>query len=162
MAISAIRVNMDTLLGINTEPAMSRMSVFAPMGFYILLMTTFYLGSSALLIFRARNLARFFTAEVPEEANLAESGSVPSLAFQCIGLYSIVTWAPQFVQTLWRTLLYQSWQDPQAPFRYRFYENWSTLVGPAVGTLLGLLLLFKARGLLRLVMLSRPKETEKT
>ena len=33
MAISAIKVNMDVLMGINTEPAMSRMSVFAPMGF---------------------------------------------------------------------------------------------------------------------------------
>ena len=163
MAISAIKAYMDVLMGINTEPAMSRMSVFAPMGFYILLMSALYLGSSALLMFRARNLARFFTADVPEEPSLAGAGtdSAITLGFQCLGLYAIVTWAPQFIQTLWRTLMYNSWQDTQTPFSYRFYENWSTLIGPVIGTLLGLLLLFKARGLLRLVKLSRPSEVEK-
>jgi hypothetical protein len=162
MALTLIRVNTNMLLG-QPDYEMSRMSIFTPMGLYIAFMSVFYLGSAWVFIFRAKSLSRFFAEDLPEECNLASAGSDPvlTLAFQCLGLYAIVTWAPQFVQTLVRTLNYGAWSDPQTPFSMRFYQNGSVLISPIVGTVIGLLLLFKGRGLLRLIKLSRTMAPEK-
>jgi len=47
------------------------------------------------------------------------------------------------------------------PFLRRVYDNWSTLVSPAVGVGIGLLLVFRTSGLLRLIRLSRPMSAER-
>lgn len=50
---------------------------------------------------------------------------------------------------------------PQTPFLRRFYDNGSGLVSPSVGVVIGLLLIFRAKGLLRLIRLARPMSPER-
>ncbi len=161
MVISLLQVNTDILLG-HPDPMASRMGISTPMGFYLALMSVIYLGSASMLMFKSRYLAGLFTYGLPDEGHVSGIGSdhVLTLSFQCIGLYAVVTWLPQFLQTLCRTLIYRTWTDPQVPLSMRFYENWSVLIGPLMGTLIGILLIFKLAGLLRLIKLARPMALE--
>jgi hypothetical protein len=75
---------------------------------------------------------------------------------QLAGLYALITWLPVFVETLVRTMIFGTWQFPQISFFERFYHNWSVLIAPFVGTMLGLILLLGSAGMIRVIQLARP------
>ena len=122
-----------------------------------------YLSLSALVFFRANRLARYFVADPEDSVVLGGPVSDPFLtaAFQCLGVYALIIWMPGLIANVVRCILYGTWTDPQTPLLLRFYESWPGLVSPSVGVVIGLLLLFKARGLLRLIRLSRPMSPER-
>ena len=122
-----------------------------------------YLVFSISLFFAASKLSRFIVENHDDEVIL--SGQVAdgtqTWIFRCFGVYAITTWGPNLAQTLCQTMIYGTGQLDEVPFIQRFYENWSTLIGPAVGVVLGLLLIFKAQGLMRLVQLSCPMSRQR-
>jgi predicted Na+-dependent transporter len=100
--------------------------------------------------FSAHWLARFFVADQEDHVTLAGpvSEQLLTAAFQCLGVYALTNWTPELVHLL---------------FCYVFTGlSWFMLISPAVGVLIGLLLLFKAKGLLRLIRFSRPMFGERT
>lgn len=120
-----------------------------------------YFGITAVLLFKARLVACFL---VSEDANMIEQLDVEKecvtvLAFQIMGLFALIIWFPEAIQSTLETILYGTWQDPQVPFLYRFYENWARLFGPIAGTILGVVLLLKVKGLVRLLRLARPMDS---
>ncbi len=118
-----------------------------------LLTSIIYLCLSWFLLFRTKSLFRFFVQELPEEGDLslAESESFQNLAFQCLGLYAIVSWAPPFGQRLVYALIHTLWPKYQTPFPMRFSQNWLPLIAPLLGLAIGLALLFNGRALIRLL-----------
>jgi hypothetical protein len=122
-----------------------------------------YLVLSVSVFLGANRLARFFVAEQEDSGVMASAlpEGILSVAFQCFGVYALITWAPNLIQTIARCTIYGTWSDPQVPFMRRFYDSWSTVVSPSVGVAIGLLLIFKAKGLLRLLSLVRPMSPER-
>lgn len=122
-----------------------------------------YIPLSLILYFNAEKISKRFVNHADEV--IAVSGNVSNsfeeLAVRCSGIYALVIWGPELVQAFFRTTIYGTWQDDQIPFLQRFYQNWSILISPTIGVALGLLLIFKAKGLLRLVQLSRPLSRER-
>lgn len=126
-----------------------------------------YLGAAFWLFRRAGRLSRHFVDSPEDQVFLSGdvSKDLLKLAFQCLGVYAIITWVPQLLQHLCRCAIYSSWEvdkDNQLPLLERFYNSWSILIAPTIGTVLGLLLIFRAKGLLRLIQLSRPMYREQT
>lgn len=125
---------------------------------YYAVLSVAYLGFACALFFGASRLSRLFVADPDEQVTLSGQVSNPLLtaAFQCMGVYALATWVPNLVHSLVRCVIYGTWSEPQTPFLRRFYDNWSGLISPATGVMIGLLLLFRAKGLMRLIRLSRP------
>jgi len=122
-----------------------------------------YLAFACILFFGAGRLSRLFV-ETPE-TDISLSGPVSAevltLAFRCLGVYAVVTWFPPLVQMICKCCVDGTWTAPQIPFLRRFYSNWSFLISPTVGSLVGILLIFKAKGLVRLIQLARPMAKER-
>lgn len=138
--------------------------IFAPIVICFLAMPALYLAAGLYMLLRTEKIACYLVRDTVDEIHVSGkiSDSVMTLAFQCLGIYALITWLPDFVQTLCRTILHDSWTMPLSkPLAQRFYENWSTLITPTIGTILGLLLLFKVSGLVRLIKLSRPISKER-
>ncbi|NLB68247.1 MAG: hypothetical protein GX804_00960 [Lentisphaerae bacterium] len=116
------------------------------------------------LFFYAPKLSHFIVRNQDDFVILPERAAdgVQTWVYRLFGVYAIITWGPEIVQTLCQTIIYGTWQPDVVPFLKRFYENWSELIGPAVGVVLGLLLIFKAGGLVRLIQLSRPMSRQRT
>lgn len=142
------------------SPIAALSSYFSFLSALSLLYLVFSLG----LFFAAQRMSRLIVGDCDEDVIL--SGTRPDEAqtwvFRCLGVYALTTWCPNLVQTLCRTIIYGTWQLDEVPFVERFYDNWSILIGPAVGVVLGLLLIFKAKGLMRLIQLSRPMSRQRT
>lgn len=136
----------------------SGLRFFLWLAVYYAVLTVAYLGFACTLFFGASRLSRLFVADPDEQVTLSGQVSNPLLtaAFQCMGVYALTTWVPNLAQSLVRCVIYGTWNDPQTPFLRRFYDDWSGLISPATGVLIGLLLLFNAKGLMRLIRLSRP------
>jgi|GEM_PF-3410132 len=118
----------------------------------------FYLLAAIILPLGASAFAKWLVKDESADAgelNISSEG-VTRFLLQLSGVYALITWLPNFVQTLIRTLIYGSWQNPQVPTLERFYENWSVITAPALGTVLGLYLLFRVNGMIRIVRLARP------
>jgi len=124
----------------------------------LLCVSLVWLAFSVGLFVAAPRLSRFFVEDQDEEVSLSGdvSDGIQAWSFRCFGLYALITWCPGLVQTLCRTIVYGTWESAPVSLRLRFYEHWSLLISPAAGVILGLLLLFKAKGLVRLIQLSRP------
>ena len=122
-----------------------------------------YIPLSLILYFNAEKIAKRFVNHSDEVIAISGnvSNSFEEFAVRCFGIYALVVWVPEIVQAFFRTIIYGTWQDDQIPFLQRFYQNWSILISPTIGVVLGLLLVFKAKGLLRLVQLSRPLSRER-
>ncbi|NLW81391.1 MAG: hypothetical protein GXY42_06925 [Desulfovibrionales bacterium] len=122
-----------------------------------------YLVFSISLFFTASKLSRFIVEKHDNEVILSGevTDGMQTWVFRCFGVYALITWGPNLVQTLCRTIIYGTWQLDEVPLVERFYDNWSILIGPAVGVVLGLLLIFKAKGLMRLIQLSRPMSRQR-
>jgi len=131
-------------------------SLFPPLALGI--MPVAYLVFAAVLFFGARKLSCVFVRNPEDQVSFAGpvSNDVLTLAFRCLGVYAVVTWAPPFLEMLTRTIIYSHWQTEDAAFVRRFYDNWSVLISSTTGTLLGILLIFNAKGFLRLIRLSYP------
>jgi len=120
--------------------------------FYLLMAIILPLGASAF----AQWLVKYNGSDAGE-LNISSEGVIRFL-LQLAGIYALITWLPNFAQTLIRTVIYGSWQNPQVPTLQRFYENWSVITAPALGTALGLFLLFRVNGMIRIIRLARPME----
>jgi len=122
-----------------------------------------YLALALFAFLRANRLAKLFVPSPEDQVSLSGPVSDPllTMSFQCLGVYALVTWAPSLVQTIIRCTIYGTLFDPHIPFLRRFYDNWSNLISPSVGVMAGLLLIFRAKGLLRLIRLSRPMTQER-
>ena len=120
-----------------------------------------YFLLSILLLMASSKIANWLVKSDAEIATNLKVESLSRFAIQLAGIYALITWLPSFAQTLVRTLIYGSWQIPQVPTLQRFYENWSVLISPAIGTILGLILLFGINGMIRLVRLARPMTDRK-
>jgi hypothetical protein len=125
---------------------------------FLFVMAGVYLLFSIGLYFAAPKLSCFLVEDKNEEVSLSGSVSnnLQTWSFRCFGIYALVTWGPNLVQTFCQTIIYGTWQLDQIPFLRRFYDNWSVLISPVAGVLFGLLLIFKAKGLVRLIQFSRP------
>jgi len=119
----------------------------------VLLTSILYLCLSWFLLFRTKSLARFFVRDLPEESTLSviTSESFQTFAFQCLGVYAIVNWAPPFVQSLVLALIHTLWPEYSIPLPTIFSQSWIPLIAPLLGMTIGLLLLFKGQGLIRLI-----------
>jgi hypothetical protein len=139
------------------------MRQYALMAGWFLVVAIAYLALSVGAFLGASRLARFFVSDPDDSVTLAGPASDGFLtaAFQCLGVYAIITWAPDLIQTVVRCTIYGTWTDPQIPFLRRFYDNGSGLISPSVGVVIGLLLIFRARGLFRLIRLARPMSPER-
>jgi hypothetical protein len=117
-----------------------------------------YLAFAAVLFFGARKLAGLFVRNSEDQVSFAGpvSNDLLAFAFRCLGVYALVTWAPPFLEVLTRTIIYNRLQAEDATFLRRFYDIWSLLISSSTGTLLGILLLFTPKGLLRLIRYSHP------
>lgn len=117
-----------------------------------------YLAVAVGLFTGASRIARWFVDR--PDGPVPVPDTVPDVwlaaAFPCLGIYALITWLPDLVQLLVRCTLYGTWQSPQIPFLQRFYDNGSMLISPSIGVLLGLVLLFRAKGLLKLIQWARP------
>ena len=117
-----------------------------------------YLVFAGVLFWGARKLSCLFVQN--SEGQISFSGPVSNdvltFAFRCLGVYAVVTWGPDFIQKLTRIIIYSRLQTENTVFLRRFYDSESTLISSTLGTLLGLFLIFKATGLLRLIRLSYP------
>lgn len=133
-------------------------SVLSSVFWFLFMTSIIYLVFSVGLFLQAQRLSCLFAGN-DDEATIP-SGVWPehlqAWAFRCFGIYALVTWGPKLVETLFRTIIYGSWQLDQVPFLQRVYENWSVLISPLAGVVFGLLLIFRANGLVRLIQLSRP------
>ncbi|MCC6145141.1 MAG: hypothetical protein IT368_15145 [Candidatus Hydrogenedentes bacterium] len=136
---------------------------FALMAEWFLIVAAVYLTLAVGTFVGAHRLARFFVADPEDRVTLGGpvSDQLLAVAFQCLGVYALVTWTPGLVQTIVRCTIYGTWVDPQTPFLRRFYDNGSGLVSPSVGVVMGLLLIFRGKGLLRLIRLARPMSPER-
>ena len=121
----------------------------------------FFLIMAIILPLGANKLAQWLVKDDGSESLSISSEGVSRYLLQLAGIYALITWLPNFAQTLLRTVIYGSWQNPQVPTLQRFYENWSVITAPALGTVLGLFLLFRVNGMIRIVRLARPMK-EKT
>jgi hypothetical protein len=140
--------------------------LFLWLAVYCAVLSVAYLGFACILFLAAGKLSLWFVTDPDDQVTLSGQVSTPLLtaAFQCMGVYALVTWAPSLIQTLIRTIVYGTWYADQVPFLKRFYDNWSVLISPTMGCIIGLLLIFRAKGLLRLIQRSRPmyREPEET
>ncbi len=136
---------------------------YAVMAGWFLVVAIANLALSACAFLGANRLARFFVSDPKDTVSLAGpvSDGFLTAAFQCLGVYALATWTPNLVQTVIRCTIYGTWTDPQTPFLRRFYDGWSGLVSPCVGVVIGLLLILRARGLVRLIRLARPMSSER-
>lgn len=118
---------------------------------------------SLILYFNADKISKRFVNHSDEVVAISGnvSNNLQEFAVRCFGIYAVVIWGPTLVQLLFQTIIYGTWQDDQMPFLQRFYQNWSLLISPTIGVALGLVLIFKAKGLLKLVQLSRPLSRER-
>ena len=121
----------------------------------------FFLIMAIILPLGANKLAQWLVKDDGSESLNISSEGVSRFLLQLAGIYALITWLPHFAQTLLRTVIYGSWQNPQVPTLQRFYENWSVITAPAIGTVLGFFLLFRVNGMIRIVRLARPMK-EKT
>ena len=139
-----------------TETAGTR--EYAVMAGWFVVVGIAYLTVSVSAFLGADRLARFFVSDSQDSVTLAGpvSDHFRTAAFQCLGVYALITWTPSLVQTIVRCTIYGTWSDPQSPFLLRLYDGWSALISPLVGALVGLLLIFRARGLVSLTRLARP------
>ena len=119
-----------------------------------------YLILSIVLLTQSEKLARWFVrtddTEVDGKADAPERDSAGRFVIQLMGVYALIFWLPNLVQTLTRTIIFGSWQVPQIPPLQRFYDNGSLLIEPVFGTLLGLFLVFRSNGVTRILNLARP------
>ncbi|MCC5851170.1 MAG: hypothetical protein JJU29_24020 [Verrucomicrobia bacterium] len=120
----------------------------------------FYLLMAVIFMVGASKIANWLVQSDEQELVQITGESVSRFVLQLAGIYALITWTPNFVQTLVQTIIFGSWQNPQVPILQRFYDNWSLLLSPAVGTLLGIFLLFRVNGMLRIIQLARPMTKE--
>ena len=132
--------------------------VFLWFAAYYAVLSLAYLGFACVLFLGADRLSRLFVTGPDDEMTISGqvSDSLLTAAFRCMGLWALATWFPNLVHSLVRCVIYGTWTEPQTPFLRRFYDNWSGLLSPATGVFIGLLLVFQADGLMRLIRLSRP------
>jgi hypothetical protein len=125
-------------------------------------MALLYLALGCSLLFGADKIAKFFVKDSNEEFSISGKVSDPftALAFQCLGIYAFITWCPNLVYMLCKTIAYNQWMVPEMPLSRRFYDNWSTLITPALGTLFGIFLILRPGGVLQLIKRSRPMSPE--
>lgn len=145
--------------GTEAEP----MRQFAMMAALFLFVAIIYLILALAAFLGAHRFARFFVSDPEDHVTLGGpvSDHLLTAAFQCLGVYALVSWTPTLVQTIIRCVIYGTWTVPQTPFLRRFYDNWADLISPSVGVVIGLLLIFRSRGLLRLIRLARPMSPER-
>jgi len=136
----------------------SAVRFYALMTGLFLVVAIAYLAISVVVFRGANRLARLFISD-PEDT-VALDGPVSdgflTGAFQCLGVYALISWMPDLFQTGIQCAIYGTWTDPQTPFLLRFYDGWSNLISPFLGVVIGMLLIFRPKGLLRLILLSRP------
>ncbi|MEM7392392.1 MAG: hypothetical protein AAF492_08580 [Verrucomicrobiota bacterium] len=125
-----------------------------------LVLVGIYLVSAFGLFAGARRLSGFFVPDSDETFSVSGEVSPPivQVMFQGLGIWALIQWGPELVQALMQTLLYGSWSNPIMPISLRFYDNWSIITGPLLGTICGLLLVFKARGVMKLIRLTGPED----
>jgi hypothetical protein len=125
---------------------------------YYVVLSVAYVGFASVLFLGAARLSRRIVPDPDDDTTLSGQVSLPfhTAAFQCMGIYALSTWFPHLMQSLVRCVIYGTWTDPETPFVRRFYDNWSGLVSPVMGVIVGLLLVFRAKGLVRLIQLARP------
>lgn len=116
--------------------------------FYLLMAVLFLVGSS--------KIAEWLVKSDSQDIASVSGESASRFILQLSGIYALITWFPNFAQTLVQTIIFGSWQNPQVPTLQRFYDNWSVLIAPTVGTILGIVLLFRVNGIIRLIQLARP------
>jgi hypothetical protein len=165
--ITTFPTALSTLLSVNhfvnnNSNDMGVGSLYSPI-YCAFIIALAYLPLSLILYFNAERMSKRFVNTSDEVIAISGnvSNNVEAFAVRCFGLYALVIWGPALVQDLFRTIIYGTWQDDQMPFLQRFYQNWSILISPTIGVVLGLLLIFKAKGLIRLVQLSRPLSRER-
>jgi len=125
-------------------------------------MALLYLFLGCCLLFGADKISNFFVKDTNEEFLISGKVSDPftSLAFQCLGVYAFITWCPNLVYLLCKTIAYNQWMVPEMPIARRFYDNWSTLITPTLGTVFGIFLILRPGGVLQLIKRSRPMTQE--
>jgi hypothetical protein len=164
--IMALPISLTAMLNtsvMNNNPTKMEEWVYYSLIFYAFIISLCYIPFSLILYLNAEKISKRLINHSDEV--IAISGNVSNnfeeLAVGCSGIYALVIWGPALVELLLKTIIYGTWQDDQMPFLQRFYQNWSVLISPTIGVLLGLLLIFKAKGLLRLIQLSRPLSRER-
>lgn len=102
------------------------------------------------LFFKTHRISRYVTAGAEEEFTLSgpRSREVLTLAFRCLGIYALVTWLPQLAQSITKAMITIAQSPEPVPWLYRFL--WVSLVTPLVGSLVGVLLLFRPEAIVRL------------
>lgn len=123
-----------------------------------------YLVSALVLIFASRPLAsRFIRDDTAFPTGTAFPGQpLTRVALQFMGVYALIHWFPDLIQTLVRSLIYGTWESPLLSVYQRFYQNGSHLIAPVLGSMLGFALLFRARGFVRVFQLARPMSRPET
>ncbi len=124
-------------------------SLMSAPGIYLVLTALFYLVSIWGLLCRTAVLADFLLKDVADECVKAfpSHEMLAGLACQCFGLFALLRWLPALVHGLFWVVL-QGWRyagDGLAVLQLQ----WLGQVGPGVGVLLGLVLLFKGPALAR-------------
>ena len=118
-------------------------------GIYLVLTALFYLVSIWWLLWRTAVLADFLLKDVADECVKVVPGHdmLAGLVCQCFGLYALLRWLPALVHgVLW--LVLQRWRYGGDGFVV-YQQQLLGQVGPGVGVLLGLVLLFKGPALAR-------------
>jgi len=119
----------------------------------------FCFAVSCVLFLKAHAIARFFLPDKEEEVHLSGklSDSFETCLFRCLGIYALIKWGPDFIQTLIQTIIYcRGMDDTVHPPIVLFFQNWEWLSSPTIGILLGLLLIFRASWLTRIVTKQSP------
>jgi len=124
-------------------------SLMSAPGIYLVLTALFYLVSIWGLLCRTAVLADFLLKDVADECvkALPSHDMLAGLVCQCFGLFALLRWLPALVHgVLW--LVLQRWLYGGDGFAV-YQQQLLGQVGPGVGVLLGLVLLFKGPALAR-------------
>ncbi|NMA47661.1 MAG: hypothetical protein GX945_13980 [Lentisphaerae bacterium] len=134
--------------------------MFLAQGVYLLVVALFYLVTLWALLWRTAMVADFLLRDVGEERlkALPDLEMLSALVCHCFGLYALLRWLPPLAHGLLGALL-QRWRsggDGGVFFQERMFGQ----VGPAIGVLLGVVLLLHGTEIARLLAPKPPPSAQ--
>ena len=116
-----------------------------------------YLAVAMVLFCKAPKIGLHFAGRPDEDLLLSNplSDEVLALAFRCLGVYALITWAPSLLESLSKAVITVVRSPEPVSWIYTFF--WMNLVTPFTGCVIGLLLVFRTETILRIGSLSRAR-----